>query len=68
MQTDGVETENRLYCKKCKVTLSRSDSFARHLQSEGHMRSEVRKVKLGRPTKDAERKKAEKREKKARER
>jgi len=32
------------------------------------MRSEVRKVKLGRPTKDAERKKAEKREKKARER
>jgi len=32
------------------------------------MNGKVQKAKLGRPTKDAERKKAEKREKKARER
>ena len=71
MQTDGVEIENRLHCKKCNMTLSRSDSFKRHLQSERHlacMRGEVQKAKLGRPTKDAAKKKAEQREKKARKR
>ena len=71
MQADGVETEDRFRCKTCKVTLSRLDSYKRHLQSKDHLdkiNGKVKKAKLGRPTKDAERKKAEKREKEARER
>jgi len=47
------------------------DSYKRHLQSKDHLdkiNGKVKKAKLGRPTKDAERKKAEKREKEARER
>ena len=71
VEADGAETVNRLHCSPCNKTLSRPDSFARHLLSEGHlkqMRGEVQEARPGRPTKDAERKKAEEREKKARER
>ena len=71
VEADGPKAVNRLHCQPCKMTFSRSDSFKRHLRSKSHLKKmsgKVQKAKLGRPTKDAERKKAEKREKKARER
>ena len=66
MLPDEVEAENRLRCGPCKKIFSRTDSLARHLRSEVHLArmrgdSEVREVQLGRPTKDAERKKSRER-------
>ena len=64
VQPDEPEAENRLRCGPCEKTYSRSDSLARHLRSESHlarMRGEVREAQLGRPTKDAQRKKSRER-------